>query len=163
MLKVNIWNIAFTVVNLLVLYLFMAHFLFAPVSKILEERKAMIEGDLDKAGQAKADAEQMKAQYETSMGNAEKEAARLIADAKARAGEAYDKAMEQARADAARQMEEARRTIALEREKAMSDLQAGVAGLAMTAAAKLLSEQAGPEGDRNLYNRFLAESGEAND
>lgn len=33
----------------------------------------------------------------------------------------------------------------------------------MTAAAKLLSEQAGPEGDRNLYNRFLAESGEAND
>lgn len=60
-------------------------------------------------------------------------------------------------------MEEADRTIALEREKAMNDLKAGVAGLAMTAAAKLISEQSAPDGDRNLYNRFLAESGEGND
>ena len=48
-------------------------------------------------------------------------------------------------------------------EKAMNDLKAGVAGLAMTAAAKLISEQSAPDGDRNLYNRFLAESGEGND
>ena len=30
MLNLNIWNVAFTVINLLVLYLFMKHFLIGP-------------------------------------------------------------------------------------------------------------------------------------
>ena len=42
MLNINIWNIAFTVINLLVLYIFMKHFLIGPVRKILDERKQMI-------------------------------------------------------------------------------------------------------------------------
>jgi len=163
MLNISIWNIACTVINILVLYLFLKYFLFGPISRIMEERKAMIEADLDKASQAKEEAEQMKGQYEASIGNAEAEAARLIADAKAKAGEAYDKIMEQARLDSSRQIEDAEKVIALEREKAMSDLQAGVAGLAMTAAARLLREQSRPEDDRSRYTRFLAEAGEGND
>ena len=47
MLNLNIWNVAFTVINLLVLYLFMKHFLIGPVRSILDERKQMIEHDLD--------------------------------------------------------------------------------------------------------------------
>ena len=46
MLNLNIWNVAFTVINLLVLYLFMKHFLIGPVRSILDERKQMIEHDL---------------------------------------------------------------------------------------------------------------------
>lgn len=163
MLNLNIWNIACAVINLLVLYLFMKHFLVAPVRKILDERKQMIERDLDDAKDTRTQAEQMKTEYEASMSNADQEASRIIEDARARAGEEYNRILDQAKKDAAKKMEEADRTIALEREKAMNDLQAGVAGLAMTAAAKLLSEQAGPDRDRNLYNSFLAGSGESND
>ena len=155
MLNLNIWNVAFTVINLLVLYLFMKHFLIGPVRSILDERKQMIEHDLDER--------QMKEQYQASIGNADEEASRIIEEARNRAAAEYEKVLAQARADAAKKMEEADRTIALEREKAMNDLKAGVAGLAMTAAAKLISEQSAPDGDRNLYNRFLAESGEGND
>ena len=46
MLNLNIWNVAFTVINLLVLYLFMKRFLIGPVRRILDERKQMIEHDL---------------------------------------------------------------------------------------------------------------------
>ena len=163
MLNINIWNIAFTVINLLVLYLFMKHFLVKPIRKILDERKQMIEHDLDEAKDKADEADRMKAQYEASIGNADQEAARIIEEAKARAGEEYNKIMNQAKSDTARKMEEADKAISLEREKAMNDLKAGVAGLAMTAAAKLLSEQSGPDGDRNIYNHFLAGSGEGND
>ena len=163
MLKLDIWNVAFTVINILVLYLFMKHFLIGPVRRILEERKQMIEHDLDEAKNREAEAQQMKEQYEASIGNASEEASKIIKDARNRAAAEYDKILAQAGTDAARKMEEADKAIALEREKAMNDLKAGVAGLAMTAAARLLSEQSGPEGDKNLYNRFLAESGEGND
>ena len=154
MLNLNIWNVAFTVINLLVLYLFMKHFLIGPVRSILDERKQMIEHDLDEAKNRETEARQMKEQYQTSIGNADEEASRIIEEARNRAAAEYEKVLAQARADAAKKMEEADRTIALK---------AGVAGLAMTAAAKLISEQSAPDGDRNLYNRFLAESGEGND
>lgn len=163
MLNVSIWNIAFTVINLLVLYLFMKYILIGPLRRILDERKQMIERDLDDASNAKTEAQQMKVSYEASVGSADKEASRIIEEAKARAEQVYERIMEQAKEDAAKKLEEADKTIALEREKAMNDLKAGVAGLAMTAAAKLLSEQSGPENDMNLYNRFLAESGDRND
>lgn len=163
MLNVNIWNIAFTIINLLVLYCFMKHFLFGPVHKILEERKSMIEEELNQTTQAKAEAEKIKLEYEASMEQAEEEASKLIADATFKAKETYDKILQQARTDSALQLKEAERTIALEREQIMGELRTGVAGLAMTAAAKILKEQYKPQSDQNLYNRFLVESGEGND
>lgn len=163
MLNISFWNIAFTVINLLVLYLFMKHFLVGPVQRILDERKRMIEQDLEHARDTRTEAEQMKVRYEASMDNAHQEASRIIEEARTRAGDEYGRILDQAREEAAKKLEDAGQRIALEREKAMDDLKARVAGLAMTAAAKLLSEQSGPENDRSLYNRFLAEAGDRND
>ena len=60
-------------------------------------------------------------------------------------------------------LEDAKKMIDLEREKALNDLRASVTGLAMTATAKLLSEQAGPESDKKRYQAFLASAGEKHD
>ena len=62
-----------------------------------------------------------------------------------------------------RTLEDAKKMIDLEREKALNDLRASVTGLAMTATAKLLSEQAGPESDKKRYQAFLASAGEKHD
>ena len=85
MLNLNIWNVAFTVINLLVLYLFMKHFLIGPVRSILDERKQMIEHDLDEAKNRETEARQMKEQYQASIGNADEEASRIIEEARNRA------------------------------------------------------------------------------
>ena len=66
-------------------------------------------------------------------------------------------------ADASKKLEDAKKMIDLEREKALNDLRASVTGLAMTATAKLLSEQAGPESDKKRYQAFLASAGEKHD
>ena len=60
-------------------------------------------------------------------------------------------------------LEDAKKMIDLEREKALNDLRASVTGLAITATAKLLSEQAGPESDKKRYQAFLASAGEKHD
>ena len=49
MLRISVWNIAFTIINILVLFFFMRHFLMKPVMEILEERKKLVEKDLDEA------------------------------------------------------------------------------------------------------------------
>ncbi len=163
MLKLDFWNIAFTAINLLVLYFFLRHFLIGPVTAILDKRQSSIEEDLDAAQDTKNQALALKSRYEESMGNAGEEAAKLVASAKVKAGQEYDKIMEQAREDARKKMEEADKAIALEREKTMHELESAIAGLAMTAAAKLLEEQAGSAGDQQMYDRFLKEAGERHD
>ena len=105
MLNLNIWNVAFTVINLLVLYLFMKHFLIGPVRRILDERKQMIEHDLDEAKNRETEARQMKEQYQASIGSADEEASKIIEEARNRAAAEYEKVLAQARADAARKME----------------------------------------------------------
>ena len=90
MLNIDIWNIAFTVINILVLYFFLKHFLFRPVQKIMDERKQMVEQDLDAAKDAKGEAIRMKEEYEASIANADEEASRIVEDAKRKASAEYD-------------------------------------------------------------------------
>ena len=163
MLNINFWNIAFTIINIVVLYLFLKHFLMKPLMSILEERKQMVEKELDKAAAANRDAGLLKKKYEVSHEKADEEAGRIVAQAKERAGEEYEKILSKADADASKKLEDAKKMIDLEREKALNDLRASVTGLAMTATTKLLSEQAGPESDKKRYQAFLASAGEKHD
>ena len=56
----------------------------------------------------------------------------------------------------------ARETVALEREKAMREMEAEVAGLALTAAEKILRDKSGAASDQLLYDQFL-EAGDSDD
>ena len=56
-------SLVWVIINLLVLYLLLKKFLFKPVCKMMDERSAKIQSDLDGAAQAKADAEKIKADY----------------------------------------------------------------------------------------------------
>jgi len=154
MLNINFWNIAFTIINIVVLYLFLKHFLMKPLMSILEERKQMVEKELDKAAAANRDAGLLKKKYEVSLEKADEEAGRIVAQAKERAGEEYEKILSKADADASKKLEDAKKMIDLEREKALNDLRASVTGLAMTATAKLLSEQADRKATRNVIRHF---------
>lgn len=160
MLRIDFWNIVFTLVNILVLYAFLRHFLIGPVIKILEDRKTAIENDLDGAASAKNEAIQMKKQYEESMKEARTNASQIVEEAKVRAKKEYDQILAQARVDADKKLKEAEQTIAMERKEAMDSLSASVAGLAMTAAAKLLAEQGSSERDKAVYDSFLKKAGE---
>lgn len=54
MLNINFWNIAFTVINLLVLYLFLKHFLMKPLMEIMEKRQAQVENRFKMMPQVKS-------------------------------------------------------------------------------------------------------------
>ena len=163
MLNISFWNIAFTIINVLVLLLFMRHFLMKPVMEILEQRKQMVEKDLDAASTAKSQAEALKTQYAASLENAGEEADRIVAEAREKAQDEYDRIVKKADEDAAKPMDAARKTMDAEREKALNDLRASVTGLAMTAAAKLLAEQSSADHDKKRYDAFIAGAGENHD
>lgn len=61
------WGIIWPIVNIVVFYLLLRKFLFGPVSEVMEKRKKMISSDLDDAAQTKAEAEEIKQEYEKTL------------------------------------------------------------------------------------------------
>ena len=52
MLKLDVWNIVFTIINLLVLYFIFKKFLFKPVLNVIKEREDKINGQFEEAKKA---------------------------------------------------------------------------------------------------------------
>ena len=150
-------SLVWVIINLLVLYLLLKKFLFKPVCKMMDERSAKIQSDLDGAAQAKADAEKIKADYEAEIADAHSQAVEITNKAKAQAGRECDLMLE----NAAKIMKEAEKSIANEKEKAMDDAKYQIADLAILAAAKVIKKNVGGDSDRETVDEFLSEVGAA--
>ena len=61
------WNVIFTIVNLIVLYLGLRKFLIGPVTKVMDQRKQLIEGQMADARHVNEQANELKAQYEDAL------------------------------------------------------------------------------------------------
>ena len=72
------WNIVWTIVNILVLFLLLKHFLFKPITEMMESRTAEIKNNLKDAEDQKQKASELTAQYEEKLQGAHAEAPRLF-------------------------------------------------------------------------------------
>lgn len=75
-------NILWTIINLLILYALMKHFLFQPVHDILEKRKQEIESDFALANQKKQEALESKNKADQQLANMQTICDGMLADAK---------------------------------------------------------------------------------
>ena len=63
-------NLVYTIINLVVLYLLLRHFLIRPVTQIMEKRKQMVEEGFKNARDMQDQAARMKQEYEEALSGA---------------------------------------------------------------------------------------------
>ena len=85
MLKIDPWNIIWTVVNLLFLYWIFKKFLFDRVMGVINQRDEMIQKQFSEAKKSQDDAESLKSDYKKKLESAKTQADQIILDARARA------------------------------------------------------------------------------
>ena len=66
-ISVNIWMIIASLCNLLLLTWIVKKFLYKPVKKILDTRRAAIDADYEQAAAARAEAEEDRLNYQAAM------------------------------------------------------------------------------------------------
>ena len=159
MLDFSIPTILFTVINILVLFLFLKKFLFGRVNAIMEKRAQMVQADLDHAKETVAEAEQLKTNYLETMSGAQSEAKELIAKAQKIANEQRDQIIQQAQRDADRIMANAKKEIVLEQQRSLESAQSAIADLAMAAASQVIGANLDDAANRDLVDAFLTEEG----
>jgi F-type H+-transporting ATPase subunit b len=128
--------------------------LLAPV---LRERRERIEGDLARAAQARADANDLKERYEKRMTEVGDEAAGVLKRVHEEAARHREELLRQARRQAEALMAKTEELIAIEEAQALAKLRAQVADMAVAVAGRVLEETRTGERERALAEEFAAE------
>ena len=117
-ISVNLWQILISLCNLLILFLLIKKFLYAPVKKIMAARQAKIDENYAAAARAEAEAEEKREAWEDKLAAANAEADGILEKANATAKRRADKILSEAEEKAAGMIRRAEETIALEEKKA---------------------------------------------
>ena len=159
------WNLLLTVINLLILYFLRKKFLFGRVNKVIEERRQLIEKQFADAKAAQETADELKAEYETKLAAAGEERENILAQAKAQAQAESERRLAETDAELEQKRRRAEADMAVERANALREMKSEIASLVIDAAAKVVDDQDTKDtirNDRKLYDKFIAEAGEAN-
>lgn len=162
MIKIDI-NLVFTIINLLVLYLLMKKFLFGPIIKVMDVRKAMIDQQFAGAKEQEDQAKALKEQYEGALKSAREESFQIMEQARKEAKAQADKTVEDTQAKVSAMLAKAQEGINTERENAMRQMKDDVASLAMEAAGKIIGKNSGADQDLSLYDQFIEKAGDPDD
>lgn len=159
MLEFHLSTIIFTIVNLLVLYAVLRKVLFGKVNDVLEQRRVLVQQEIDAARDSNRQAQELKEQYEGKLSDARQEATKIVSDAQTRAQRVYEGKVAEAHAEALRLRQEAQAQIATERENMLQGARKEVASLALLAAAKVAGRSMDAN-DKSYVDEFLSEVGE---
>ena len=152
------WNLLFTIVTVLVLFIILKHFFFEKVHKVTEDREKYVNDTLSNAEEKDREAEEKLAMYNAQLANAEDEGRKIIKkardDAKSQAKEIVDEADAKARA----LMEHSQKEIRREKYNARKELQDEVSNLAVLAASRIIEKEITAEDQQDIINKVLEEA-----
>ncbi len=152
-------KIIFAMINFLVLFLILKHFLFQSVSEFMKNRRDKIENDIYSAKKDKEDAFRLKEENQKLLINSAKEGKELVEEYKEKAEKVYDEILNNANAEAKRIMKRAEVDIQREKEKAQQEVKEQVIDLSIVLSEKVLEKAIDEKEHRRLIEDFIAKVG----
>ena len=147
-------------VNVLILFAILTYLLFDPVRKVLNDRRERIAAELQDAASKEEKANAMKAEYEFKLKDINKEADRILEDARKKAKIKAEEILSNAREEAERITDRANKQIEMEKKKAMDDMKQEMVGLAAIIAQKAITSSMNVDVQASLVDETLKEMGE---
>jgi F-type H+-transporting ATPase subunit b len=125
----------------------------------LNDRTDAIEGGLERAAEAQAQADRLREEYQAQITEARHEAARMREQSREEGAAIIAEMREQAQAEARRITEAARAQIEADRQQAFSSLRSEIGILSVQLASKIVGESLEDEARRSgVVDRFLTPS-----
>ena len=140
----------------LIVFVVLWRVLMPRIQKTLEERTDKIEGGLQRAEEAQAEAARTLEQYRAQLADARQEASRIREEAREQGAQIIAEMRERAEGEARRITEAAQAQIEAERQQALISLRAEVGSLATELASRIVGESLTDEARQSrMVDRFL--------
>jgi F-type H+-transporting ATPase subunit b len=126
------------------------------ITKLLAEREDAIQGGINRADEAQAEAQQLLEQYRAQLADARQEASRIREEAREQGAQIIAELRERAEADARRITDSAQAQIEAERQQALISLRSEVGSLATELASRIVGESLADQARQSrMVDRFL--------
>ena len=156
---VDFWTALFTLLNFLAVFFVGKHFLWGPVTKMVQDRQKEIDDMYSEADTARAKAKAMEAEYQGKLSDAHATSEQIVRDAVSRGQAREEELIRQANADASASMDKAVADIALEKKKAINAAKDEIAGIALEIAGKVVGRELSGADQTKLVDQFIDELG----
>jgi F-type H+-transporting ATPase subunit b len=147
------------ILGFLLLVWLLRRFAWGPLLGLLEARRQKIAGEFQEAERRKAEADGLKARYESELKGIEAQARQKLMEAVAEGQKVAGAIKAQAQTEAQHRLERANDEIDRENEKAKEILKERIIALAIGAAEKILRQKLDDQAQRKLATEFLDEVG----
>lgn len=143
-------------INTFILLLLFKKFLFEPVNKIIEQRKAEVSKTYVEADETLENARRLQTEYEGKLSEAREESAGIIRAAAERANRRSEEITGNAQREAEEMLRRANVQIEKERARAVGEVKGELSGLALELAEKIVGKQIEMTGEQNrLIDDFI--------
>ncbi len=147
----------------LIIWFVLAKFAWPMILKTLDDRQAKIQGDLDAAEHAHAEAQAEKKEYEQHLRRARQDGDEIVSAAKKEAEAERSRIIAKAQKEAADEVAKSHDALESERRKAMIELSGSVVDLSVEIAGKIIGNELTEDQQRDLAEKYLKEVGKPND
>ena len=155
MLDVNPGLIVWTIVTFVLLVIVLRAYAWKPLLAALQQREENVRSSLERAEEARAEAERILEDNRKQLANAGAEASRILAEGRALGEKLKNELLEQANKQSRKMLDQARQEIDREKEAALEKLRSEVASLAIGAAEKILDETLDENKHRKIVEGYL--------
>lgn len=152
---------ALMIVAIFFLFLIASNLLFNPVRNMMQNRQERIANDLESAKEDKESAASLKLEYEEKLKDIDKEAERILSEARAKGLTNQNQIIAKAKEDAAAIIERANKEAELEKQKAADEVKREMIVLASMLAGKMVKASVDASVQDGLIDETLKEMGES--
>jgi len=155
MLDVNPGLIVWTIVTFVLLVIVLRVYAWKPLLSALQQREEHVRSSLERAEQARAEAERILEDNRKQLANAGAEASRILAEGRSLGEKLKNELLEQANRQSRKMIDQAKQEIDREKDAALEKLRSEVASLAIGAAEKILDETLDENRHRKIVDGYL--------
>lgn len=156
---VNFWTIIFAWCNLLILYLFLRKLLFNPIKNMIDSRQKEIDDMYSDAEGSRAEAAQLKEQYDRRLAAADAESDKILRSAQRRAELKEEEIIRDAKVEADRIIERAEEMVELEKRQAINEVKDEVSKMAIGIASAVIERDVSEDEHKEMIDEFIKSIG----
>ncbi len=146
---------AFTILNIVILYIILRKILFKPVTKYMDNRTKKIQEALDAAEESKEMVRQMKVEYDEKLKAAKDEGQKVIEMYKQMAEKEYNSIVESAKKEADQMIANAKAELQVEKEQLVTSIKGEISDLVLATSEKVLKKNLDNDTNRKLISEFV--------
>lgn len=156
-ISINFGQILISLLNLLLLFLILKRFLYAPVKSVVKDRQEMLKRQFDEAENAVSKAKINEEYWNGKIKNAQQEANSIIKNAMDNANQNSEEIISAAKKRAQDIVTQAEINAKIERKKAENSIKKEIADASTILAEKIISREINEDEQKNLIDNFIKE------